>query len=213
GTSAPVNLTVSAPPTVTITAPANNATFSAPASITVSANAAASTGSVSNVEFFQGSTKIGEDNTAPYSVAWTSVAAGSYGLTAKAADNRGAATTSAPVNVIVNAPPTVGLISPTNNSTFTSGSTIQIAASASDSDGTINKVEIYQGATLLGQAAPGLSLFYFNWNGVPSGTYSVTARATDDLGFTTTSTAITLTVGPPVHSGYTYKRIVTIDHT
>lgn len=88
-------------PTVSLTSPTSGATFTAPASITVSANAADSDGSIAKVEFFAGSTKIGEDTTSPYSITWSNVAAGSYTLTARATDNAGAATTSAAVSVTV----------------------------------------------------------------------------------------------------------------
>jgi hypothetical protein len=94
---------VNTPPTVSLTAPANNATFTAPANITINADATDSDG-VSKVEFFQGTTKLGEDLTAPYSYVWGNVAAGSYSLTAKATDNTAATTTSAPVNITVSAP-------------------------------------------------------------------------------------------------------------
>ncbi|MDF2188175.1 DNRLRE domain-containing protein [Paraflavitalea sp. CAU 1676] len=93
-------------PTVSVTAPANNASFTAPANVTINATAADADGIVSLVEFYNGSTKIGEDATSPYSFTWTGVAAGSYVLTAKATDNNNAATTSATVGITVTVPPT-----------------------------------------------------------------------------------------------------------
>ncbi|WP_315824571.1 Ig-like domain-containing protein [Paraflavitalea speifideaquila] len=92
-------------PAVSITSPANNASFTAPASVTINANASDADGTVSLVEFFNGSTKLGEDASAPYSFSWTGVAAGSYTLTAKATDNNSGATTSSPVNITVQAAP------------------------------------------------------------------------------------------------------------
>src|SRR5690349_3187843 len=59
------------PPSVTLTAPANGATFSAGATILVSANASDSDGSIARVQFFDGPVLIGEDTTAPYSIQWT----------------------------------------------------------------------------------------------------------------------------------------------
>ena len=85
---------VSAPPTVSLTSPANNATFTAPATVPLAATASDSDGTVTLVEFFQGATKIGEDATAPYSLSWSNVTAGPYTLTAKATDSGGATTTS-----------------------------------------------------------------------------------------------------------------------
>lgn len=98
--------TSNTPPTVSITAPANNATYTAPATIAIDATAADSNGTVSKVEFFQGTTKLGEDLTSPYSYSWTGVAAGSYSITAKATDNGAATTTSSAVAVTVSAAPT-----------------------------------------------------------------------------------------------------------
>ncbi|MBO9632546.1 MAG: DNRLRE domain-containing protein [Chitinophagaceae bacterium] len=92
-------------PTVSITSPANNASFSAPASIGISANAADSDGTISKVEFFNGATKLGEALASPYTYSWTNVAAGSYVITAKATDNASATTTSTAVNITVTNPP------------------------------------------------------------------------------------------------------------
>ncbi len=75
-------------PAVNLTAPANNATLSA--TVTVSADASDNIG-VTKVEFYAGSTKIGEDTSAPYSISWdtTSIANGSYTVKAKAFDAAG----------------------------------------------------------------------------------------------------------------------------
>src|SRR5436190_3246745 len=78
---------VNANPTATITSPANNATFTAPASVTINATASDTDGTISKVDFYNGATLLGTDNTSPYSFSWTSVAAGTYALTAKATDN------------------------------------------------------------------------------------------------------------------------------
>ena len=96
-------VSVNQAPTVSITAPASGASFTAPASISISANASDADGSISKVEFYNGTTLLGSDLTAPYSFSWTNVAAGSYSITARATDNGGLTTTSASVSVQVNA--------------------------------------------------------------------------------------------------------------
>jgi hypothetical protein len=88
-------------PLVNITSPANNASFTAPANITITANASDSDGSVSKVEFFRGTDKIGEDATSPYSIIWTGAAAGTYSITAIATDDKNATKTSAAITVTV----------------------------------------------------------------------------------------------------------------
>ena len=103
GTTPPANVD----PTVTLTSPTANSTFTSGTSVTLNATAADTDGTVSKVEFYSGSTKLGEDTTTPYSYTWSNVAAGSYSLTAKTTDNDGAVTTSAAVPVTVKAPAVV----------------------------------------------------------------------------------------------------------
>jgi|GEM_PF-412606 len=97
------NTAVSAnvPPTVTLTSPLSPAVFNAPASISIAANAR-DDGTITKVEFYNGTTKIGEDLTAPYTYSWSNVLAGTYAITAKAYDNLNASGTSSVTTVTVN---------------------------------------------------------------------------------------------------------------
>ena len=88
-------------PSVSITSPSNNAVFSAPATVTITADALDSDGTISDVEFYNGTTLLGRSNTAPYVFTWNDVAAGSYVITVKAYDNAGASSTSSAVNIAV----------------------------------------------------------------------------------------------------------------
>jgi hypothetical protein len=94
-----------------------------------------------------------------------------------------------------NQPPTVSIASPANGATFAAPATISIAANASDSDGTVARVDFYANSTLLGSStgAP----FGITWSNVAAGTYSLTAVATDNSGATTTSSAVSITVNNP----------------
>jgi chitinase len=151
---------------------------------------------VTKVEFFNGSTKLGEDTTAPYTLTWSSVGVGTYTLTARATDNVGATTTSGASTVTVagNSPPTVTITSPTDGATFAWKPTITATATASDTGGSVTTVEFRDGSTLLGQdtTAP----YSFTWRNVPQGTHVLTARATDNAGAATTSSPVGITVRP-----------------
>lgn len=109
-TSAAITVTVTSPnaaPTVSITSPTNNATVNGtPATIAITATAADANGTVSKVEFFNGTTLLFSDATGPYEYSWTGVEAGTYTITAVATDNGGATTTSSPVVISVSALPT-----------------------------------------------------------------------------------------------------------
>lgn len=94
------------PPSVALTGPANGSSFAAPASITLQASASDSDGTVSKVEFFSGTTLLGEDTTGPdYSFIWTGVPAGSYTVIAKATDNDNQVTAATPISVQVQTEP------------------------------------------------------------------------------------------------------------
>lgn len=95
-------------PTVAITSPANGAAFPSGVSATITATATANGGrTISKVEFFSGTSKLGESATAPYSITIPAIPDGRYTLTAVATDNQGSSTTSAVVSVIVGSPPEI----------------------------------------------------------------------------------------------------------
>lgn len=87
-TAAPPNK----PPIVSLSSPSTS--YTDPANIILTATASDSDGSVSKVEFFNGSTKIGQATESPYAMTWSNVGAGSYTITAKATDNQSATTNS-----------------------------------------------------------------------------------------------------------------------
>jgi hypothetical protein len=99
------------PPTVAITSPTNGTSFTAPATITIQAAASDSDGSITNVQFFDGTNSLGNASSSPYDLS-LSLAVGSHALTAVASDNLGTTTTSLAVTVAVttNSPPTVTAI-------------------------------------------------------------------------------------------------------
>jgi bacillolysin len=94
-----------------------------------------------------------------------------------------------------NAPPTVALTSPTAGQLFASASDITLQATANDPDGTVAKVEFYQGSTKLGESAS--APYSFTWSHVAAGNYNLLARAIDNLGATTDSNPVTIVVGGP----------------
>ena len=91
-----------------------------------------------------------------------------------------------------NAIPTVNITSPSNNSSFSQGTAITISASANDLDGTIAKVEFFDGATKIGEDTS--SPFSYVWNNATVGNHSLKAIATDNEGATAESQIITISV-------------------
>jgi GH18 family chitinase len=183
-------------PTTSITSPANGATFTAPATVNITANAAdTSPGTVTKVDFYNGSTLLGTDTSSPYTFSWANVAAGTYTLTTKATDNQGAVGTSGAITITVsgstNTAPTTSITSPVNGATFTAPTNITINANASDNV-SVSKVDFYNGSTLLGTDTS--SPYSFSWTNVAAGTYTLTTKATDGQGLVGTSSAISITV-------------------
>lgn len=88
-------------PSVAITSPANGAAFTAGGTINLAATATVSSGSISNVQFFRGTTLLGSDNTSPYAYSWTNITAGTHELRAVATDNAGR-TAESKISVTVN---------------------------------------------------------------------------------------------------------------
>ena len=91
-----------------------------------------------------------------------------------------------------NVPPSVRITEPATGATFTAPASIAIAADASDSDGSVVRVEFLSNGAVIATdtAAP----WSFTWNGVPAGSYAIAARAIDNLSAATTSASVNVTV-------------------
>lgn len=185
------------PPTVTITSPADGTTLAAPGEVTITAEANVVGSTINLVEFFNGTTSLGTDDIAPYTVT-VNLAAGTHSLTARATSAAGASTTSTAVSVTVEEPqpnsPTVSITSPTDGTTLPAPGEVTITAEASVTGSTIDLVEFFNGAASLGtdDSAP----FSVTVN-LAAGTHSLTARATSAAGASTTSAAVAVTVNTP----------------
>ncbi len=182
------------PPTVTLASPSSGATIQAPAQITLKATAADSDGTIRKVEFYEGATLLGRDTSPPFSITWSSVPAGAYSLSAKAYDNDGAATPSkaVAVTVVPNSPPTVTITNPASGSECVAGTTLTLAADALDRDGTISAVAFYEGHNFIGAST--IAPFTWAWRPSTAGDYDLTARAWDEAGAVTVSTAVRVSV-------------------
>ncbi len=90
-------------------------------------------------------------------------------------------------------PPTCSINWPLNSIKIRENSNMAIRANASDTDGTISKVEFFEGVNKLGQDTT--SPFEYPWTNIPAGIYVLTAKATDSNDLITTSSEVTLVVG------------------
>ena len=182
------------PPSVSLTSPINGASFSAPAKITVSAKATDSDGVVAKVEFYNGSTLLASDTSAPYSFIWTIGISGNFSVKAVAYDNQGLSATSSIVNIsVVKAgAPSISITSPLNNQKFVYGTEIPFTTKVSDSDGTITLVEFYEDGVLANKddTAP----YGYTRKFLPMGSHQFYAKAYDNSGNSGTSSPITITV-------------------
>jgi hypothetical protein len=176
-------------PSVSLTSPGTGSTISG--TVAVNANASDAVG-VSRVDFYAGTTLIGSDSSAPYSVSWDtkSKANGSYSLTAKALDAAGNQGGSSAVSVNVSnvttadtTPPVATILSPGTGSTVTG--TVKIDMKATDNIG-VTKLECYVDGKLLSTTTA--STLTCSWNTRKSyvGQHTLSALAKDAAGNTGT---------------------------
>jgi hypothetical protein len=182
------------PPTVTLTTP--NANAAVRGTVAVSANASDNVG-VTHVDFFDGPTLIGSDSSAPYSVSWTTSGDGAHTLTATAFDATALASSDSRPVTVDNTAPNATITSPTGG---TVAGTITLTADSSDpAPGSgVASVQFLVDGNIAGTdtAAP----YAAPWNSATAtnGSHTITARATDGAGNTTTSAPVQINVSNAV---------------
>lgn len=91
-----------------------------------------------------------------------------------------------------NSPPFVTLTNPGNNAIFSVSNAITLHATAADADGSVGKVEFFLDDNLIG--TDNSSPFSFVWSNALAGSYTLTARATDNVGLTRFSAPVNVSV-------------------
>jgi beta-glucanase (GH16 family) len=190
-------------PTISITSPSEGQIFNPGDNITITADAADSDGTVSKVEFYQGSTLLGQDLTAPYSFVWNNVAAGTYLITAKVTDNSDA-TRNATVRIYVGQPVLTSITVSPSTATVEIGQTKQFTASglnqyglpiAVDAEWSVTGGGTIDSTGLFTAASPGSQFAVVATDGAASGSANVMTY------FAALPTGCT---GGPTNGNYTY---------
>ena len=189
-------------PFVLITSPTNGATFAAAAPITISA-IGGMLNPITNVTFFRdGGTLIGSDATAPFSAIYSNSVAGAHTLTATAQDSAGnsvSTTNTITITVNPNVPPSVTVTNPAPGSVYFVGTMVtNVSASATDTDGSIVRVEFLLDGVLF--ATDTTSTYAFDLCDITAGPHTLSAVAVDNAGGHTTNTISISATNPPAIS-------------
>lgn len=177
-TSSVVQVTVegAAGPQVTITSPTHGAVLPAPASFDITATASRGT---TEVEFLVDNLSLDRDTSNPYRTTVANLPAGVHTLTAVATDALGQKGTNNVV-ITVNLAPVVQITGPADGTGFLAPASFTLEAAASDADGSIARIQLFRGTTLLGTLATNAVAHPIQ--GLAAGTHTFTATATDNLG-------------------------------
>lgn len=170
------------PPTVVISAPADNTSVGAHSDVTITADVNDPDGGSPKVSFYANERFLGKLTASPYSLVWSNVPAGKFALFARAEDALGKSSLSTAVHLTVTNPPvneeSLKLTAPADGSSFKAGSDIKLEASVDAA--TLDGVSFYAGDHLLGTAAT--PPYTFTWTAVRAGHYSLVATGKDAAG-------------------------------
>ncbi len=227
-----VSVTSGEAPTVEITNPVDGADVVRGSLLQINMTADDNDGVVTQVEVYSGNVLLGLaelSGTGSYRYFYSANQPGELALNARATDDRGNVSVSDFVTVTVaeGDVPTVAILSPADEASYTAGEVITIDVTAGDTDGFVTSVVIYDGATQIGTAAK-VSATEYRLNLSTSltdvGLLQLNARATDDSGNVSISELATVSVitgavptvaitSPADETSYTAGDVIPIDVT
>ncbi|MHC5262252.1 glycoside hydrolase family 48 protein [Streptomyces sp. UC4497] len=195
--SAPTNFAINGtacvgahqPPITVLTSPKAGAVYTAGDAVPLAATAAAADGAgVEKVEFYDDTTLIGTDTTAPYALETDDLKAGSHSLYAKATDSKGATGESTPVGITVAAGAAV-VASPSQLGVQQGKSgTFDVKLSTQPTSNTTVAVSRTSGNTGLSVSSGGsLTFTPSNWNTAQKVTVAADSSGTGAATFTATA--------------------------
>lgn len=186
-------------PHITIAEPTSKGYFLPNEDIVVTAVTANEQSDITQVELLMGGQTLAVITEPPYTATVPSVLHGIYTFEAIATDGNGdtwiSPRVAATVADHVNNPPSVSMTAPLDGTiVYVEGRTVTLAADASDSDGSIARVEFFLNGASVGvdTSAP----YSIIWE-AQEGNHTLTAAATDDTEITTVSDALEFSVTPP----------------
>lgn len=175
--------------------------FYAPATIRLTTEASDTDGTITQVEFFDGTNSIAVIREPPYSFIWSNVV--SYGeyreITASATDNLGKTISSRVSFPFLRQPipnaPFVRLTSPYDGGVYPPKAPMLVEVEILQNDNNVNPVELYFGTNLLARAyGPPWTTTISN---LAAGTYTFSAKTTDLRGKESKLSVSTITVTEP----------------
>jgi uncharacterized delta-60 repeat protein len=196
-TTITVNIPDTTPPTISLSSDVNSVVTASTVKLTA---VATDNVGVTKVVFFEGTTKIGEDLSAPFeqNIDFLIANNGSKTYSAKAYDAANNATSSDPVGVVVNIPPGTDTLPPTvslssNTDKVSSAGSIKLTAVATDNVG-VSKVEFYDGTTKIGEDSSAPYEQTVDLTAANNGAKTYTAKAFDAANNSGSSDPVTVTV-------------------
>ncbi|MBN7813047.1 right-handed parallel beta-helix repeat-containing protein [Algoriphagus sp. H41] len=186
---------------IAISEPEPDETFYAGEDIFINTEINDPTGLLNRVFFFQGDTIIARVYAPPFQYTWPAPIPGNYDLKAVALDNFGQRAESelVPISVLVgsppNLPPTVEITSPADNQSIDLGVDILVSTLPSDPDGTVDRVEIFEGNNLLGTLTE--APYELIWSPSDIDYYTLQAVVYDNLGSSGVSAQIKVNITEP----------------
>ena len=182
-------------PTANLTSPSAADAIVEGDAVLLSATALDSDGTVDSVAFYVNGALVATVTQSPFEATWAAIS-GNHQVSVIAKDDKGAVSTESAVSIAVdsaqtgNEVPTVAVSVSAANVDV--GSVVTLSANASDTDGTIEKVDFYVAGALVGTAAT--SPYTLEYTTSKAGALTVYAKATDNGGATADSSIATLTV-------------------